>query len=246
MAVTNYRRKFLEARAPGFLLYDISGRARQQRLARVAKPCLRVLNEKFCREYGCCVEGERGDRAVDYYVLQVAPREEEKAEIHIRRLLPEGLYGQCFHPMRLIKKKFHGKWMEVHEKLLPGYVFVTTESAETLYLQLKKIPLLTKMLGSDLENFVRLSVQERQWLDLILRQSKSVNASANTPPNEVGLSQIDIQEGNEILIVSGPLADVEGMVRKINLHKRVAEVEVPFMNGSTVIHLGIEMVERKE
>lgn len=183
---------------------------------------------------------------MDYYVLQVAPREEEKAETHIRRLLPDELYGQCFHPMRLIKKKFHGKWMEVHEKLLPGYVFITTESAEALYLQLKKIPLLTKMLGRELEYFVRLSGKERQWLDLLLRQNGSVNAFAKSLPNEVGLSQIDIQEGNEILIVSGPLAEMEGMVRKINLHKRVAEVEVPFMNGSTVIHLGIEMVERKE
>ena len=180
---------------------------------------------------------------MNYYVLQIAPREEEKTETHIRKILPDDLYDQCFHPTRLIKKKFHGKWVEVHEKLLPGYVFITTEDAEKLYLSLKKIPLLTKMLGRDMEYFVRLSGQEENWLDLLLRKNGQRDAAER---NEVGLSQIDIQEGNEIRIVSGPLADMEGMVKKINLHKMIAEVEVPFMNGSTVIHLGIEFLKKKQ
>ena len=181
---------------------------------------------------------------MNYYVLQVTPREEEKTELHIRRILPAGLYDQCFHPTRLIRKKFQGKWVEVHEKLLPGYVFVTTEDAKALYLQLKRIPLLTKILGKDMEYFVRLSGPEEEWLERLLKQSGAGSAKGNEK-NEVGLSQIDITEGNQIRVVSGPLKDMEGMVKKINLHKMIAEVEVPFMNGSTVIHLGVEMVEKK-
>ncbi|MCM1062956.1 MAG: antiterminator LoaP [Eubacterium sp.] len=179
---------------------------------------------------------------MNYYVLQVAPREEEKTEAHIRKMVSSSLYDQCFHPMRLIRKKIHGRWVDIHEKLMPGYIFVTTENAEVLCIQLKKIPLLTKMLGKDLGYFVRLSDREERWLDLLLQGKKENDACES---NEVGLSQIDIREGNEIRIVSGPLVDMEGMVKKINLHKMIAEVEVPFMNGNTVIHLGVEMVERK-
>ena len=182
---------------------------------------------------------------MNYYVLQVAPKEEEKTEAHIRTIIPASLYDQCFHPTRLMRKKFHGKWVDVHEKFLPGYVFITTEDAQELYLQLRKIPLLTKVLGRDLEYFVRLREKEEQWLDLLLRQDGSGDAPEKNDKNEIGLSQIDVQEGNVIRIVSGPLADMEGMVRKINLHKMIAEVEVPFMNGSTVIHLGVEMVKKK-
>ncbi len=180
---------------------------------------------------------------MNYYVLQIAPRDEEKTEVHIRKILPEEVYDQCFHPTRLIRKKFHGKWVETHEKLLPGYVFVTTADAQALYLQLKKIPLLTKMLGRDMEHFVRLSRQEEQWLDLLLKNDGSRSLDER---NEVGLSQIDIQEGNTIRIVSGPLAEMQGMVKKINLHKMIAEVEVPFMNGNTIIHLGIELIEKQK
>ena len=137
----------------------------------------------------------------------------------------------------MIRKKFRGKWIEVRERLLPGYVFVTTEGAQELYTQLKKVPLLTRMLGIETDCFVRLSRQEERWLDRLMGASEK---------NEVGLSQIAFDEGNEVVIVSGPLKDMEGMVKKINLHRRIAEVEVPFMNGSTVIHLGIEMVEKKQ
>ena len=219
-----------EAGALGFRRYDILGRG-----------CGAV-----CGADGEAMpEGpkqEDGRMHMNYFVLQVAPREEEKTETHIRKLLPAGLYGQCFHPTRMIRKKFHGKWVEVHERLLPGYVFITTDDAAELYTQLKKVPLLTRLLGMETDSFVRLSEREERWLDRLLGQSAGC---ASSDKNEVGLSQIDIQEGNAIRIVSGPLKDLEGMIRKINLHRMIAEVEVPFMKGETVIHLGVEMVERK-
>ncbi len=193
--------------------------------------------------HGCQDADLRGAAGMNYYVLQVAPREEEKAEAHIRKILPDGSYDQCFHPTRQLRKKFHGKWVDVHEKLLPGYVFVTTEDANELHLQLKKVPLLTRMLGRDAESFVRLTEKDVSWLERLLGQSAR---SASSEKKEAGLSQIAVQEGNAIRIVSGPLKDLEGMIRKINLHKMIAEVEVPFMNGETVIHLGVEMVEQKQ
>lgn len=180
-----------------------------------------------------------------YYVLQVAPREEEKTEKHIMEILPDCLYGECFHPTRLMRKKFHGQWKNVREKLLPGYVFITTENAQELFLHLKEVPLLTKIVGRDMEYFIRMPEQEEQWLEKLMRRcSTEDTALTNGQEYELGLSQIDISEGNEIRVISGPLKDLEGMIKKINLHKRMAEVEVPFMGGCTVIHLGIELVER--
>lgn len=176
------------------------------------------------------------------YVLQVAPGEEEKAETYIKKMLPAGSWEKCFHPTRIVRKKFHGKWVEMRERLLPGYVFVTAEDAAGLYVQLQKIPILTKFLGKDGEYFVKLAKEEEQWLNRLLGPGNP--SAGGKGGEEVGLSQIAFDEGNEVRIVSGPLKDMQGLVRKINLHKRVAEVEVPFMSGSTVIYLGIEMVER--
>lgn len=61
---------------------------------------------------------------------------------------------------------------------------------------------------------------------------------------EVGISRIAVEEGNQIRILSGPLKDLEGQIRKVNLHKRIAEVEMEFMGSRSVVYLGVEMVER--
>ncbi len=172
-----------------------------------------------------------------YYVIQVAPGTEDKVEEQIQAMVGKEMYGRCFHPMRHMRKKFRGKWTEVHEKLLPGYVFITSDQVRELYLKLRRVPAVTQLLGKDGEYFAALSVQETEWLERIMD-------SADGGP-EVPLSQISVSENDVVTILSGPLKSMEGQIKKINLHRRIAEIEVDFMNQKTVIHLGIEMVDKK-
>lgn len=184
-----------------------------------------------------------------YYVLQVAPGEEDKTEALIMVILCNSLYGECFHLTKHMRKKFHGRWMDMQEKLLPGYVFITTENVEELFLELKRVPMLTNILGRDGGDFSELSMSDAKWLEKIkevgVRNIKKNKETGNINESwyEVGLSQVRVYEGNEIKIVSGPLKGIEGMVRKVHLHKRIAEVEVEFMKRKTVIYLGIEMLK---
>ena len=60
---------------------------------------------------------------------------------------------------------------------------------------------------------------------------------------EVQISRVSVSEDDKITILSGPLKNMEGCIKKIDLHRRIAKVEVDFMK--TVIHLGIEMVEKR-
>lgn len=173
-----------------------------------------------------------------YYVIQVAPGMEEKTETLIQRRVESRLYSRCFHPVRHIRKKFHGEWRDQHEKLLPGYVFITSDSIRELYWELRKVPLLTKLLGKNEEQFTALLDGEVKWLEQLM--GTTVDES-----NEVGLSQV-AAEGDTVIILSGPLKSMEGYIKKINLHKRIAEVEVEFMKRKTILHLGIEIVRKKE
>jgi len=154
--------------------------------------------------------------------------------------IADKLFSSCFHPVRCVRKKFRGEWMDRHEKLLPGYVFMSSENAEELYLALKGIPMLTKFLGWNMEYVTPLTEQETEWLEALVSAGQDGMITGEVP-----LSQIEIDENDEIRILSGPLQNMEGMIKRINLHKRIAEVEVEFMGRRTVIHLGIEMVEKK-
>ena len=172
------------------------------------------------------------DEKERYYVIQVAPGNEGRTSAWIEASVGEKLYGRCFYPLRHVRKKFHGEWRDCHEKLIPGYVFVTSSCIEELYRELKRVPVLTKVLGrSDGDLFVPLAEAEAEWLEKM--------TAGNT---EVELSVVAVSEGDIVTILDGPLKDMEGYIRKINLHRRIAEVEVDFMGRKTVIHMGIELV----
>lgn len=181
-----------------------------------------------------------GDMAV-YYVIQVAPGKEKETERYIEERVSQECYSSCFHPMRHVRKKFHGVWKDRHERLLPGYVFIKSENAKELYLDLKRIPMMTKLLGWEREFITALTEQEAEWLE------KIVSAGENGKINgEVALSTIEVDENDQVRILSGPLKNMTGMVKRINVHKRIAEVEVEFMGRKIVLYLGIEMVGKKK
>ena len=58
-----------------------------------------------------------------------------------------------------------------------------------------------------------------------------------------GLSKVVVGEDKQIKIISGPLKNLEGQIKKMNLHKRIAVVEVEFMGNRSLIHLGIEIAD---
>ncbi len=173
-----------------------------------------------------------------YYVIQVATGTEDKVEEQIRVTVGNESYDSCFHPMRRVKKKFRGEWKVIHEKLLPGYVFITSDRIQELYQEMKHVPAFTKLLGKEGDHFIPLSSDEKDWIERIMDSSDS--------KMEVQLSQISVSEDDVITILSGPLKNMEGCIKKIDLHRRIAKVEVDFMNRKTVIHLGIEMIGKKE
>ena len=175
-------------------------------------------------------------RIILYYVLQVAAGTEDRVEEQIRVMVENGLYDSCFHPMRRMRKKFRGEWKEVHEKLLPGYVFITSNCVQELYQELKNVLAFTRMLGKDREQFIPLSEHEVKWLERLIESPER--------SMEVQLSQVSVSENDIVTILSGPLKDMEGCIKKIDLHRRIAKVEVDFMNRKTIIHLGIEMLEK--
>lgn len=171
-----------------------------------------------------------------YYVLQVTTGTEDRVEEQIRVMVENGLYDSCFHPMRRMRKKFRGEWKEVHEKLLPGYVFITSNCVQELYQELKNVLAFTRMLGKDREQFIPLSEHEVKWLERLIESPER--------SMEVQLSQVSVSENDIVTILSGPLKEMEGYIKKIDLHRRIAKVEVDFMNRKTIIHLGIEMLEK--
>ena len=59
-------------------------------------------------------------------------------------------YERCFCVRREAVWRREGRYITHIEPLFPGYVFVETQDPEAFYLQLKKIPKFSRLLGKDI------------------------------------------------------------------------------------------------
>ena len=188
----------------------------------------------------CVINDQSEDGESMWYVMQVISGQENRIVFLVEKMISHKILESCFIPVRRLRKKFHGTWQEVTEKLFPGYVFMISEQPRLLYEELKQIPALTRLLGRCEEYFTSLTEKDVRMLE------KLRNGTGGNGNLEVEISRIAVDEGNQIRILSGPLADLEGQIRKVNLHKRIAVVEVEFMGNQLLVHLGVEMVEKIE
>ncbi|MGN0396164.1 MAG: antiterminator LoaP [Coprococcus sp.] len=171
--------------------------------------------------------------ATMWYVIQVTGGQEHITKELMMHKVSAELLEECFIPMRERRIKYQGSWKLVKEKLFPGYVFVVTDAPDKIYEQLKGIARFTRLLGNTDAGFIALSPSEVEFIK-----------SFGDEEHISHLSQIEVSEGNQVRIVSGPLLNQEGRIVKINLHKRIAVVRVEFMGRGVDVYMGIEVLEK--
>ncbi|MCR2047489.1 hypothetical protein NSB25_09375 [Acetatifactor muris] len=162
-----------------------------------------------------------------WYAVHVKDGDEAKTESFVESALPKELYVRCFHLTRSRRKKYGGQWQTVREKLLPGYVFIATDHPEAVYRELKKLPK-PRMLGAD------------AWASILEKKESDLMERLADTEGEIGLSRVRVDSDGNVEFLSGPLRKVGDMVRKVDLHRRVAEVETDILGGR-VLYLGIEI-----
>lgn len=166
-------------------------------------------------------------------VVHVGDRQEQDMEAFVSGLLPKSLNARCFHLTRNRKKKYEGQWRTVGEDLFPGYVFIDTDQPDRVYRELKKAAR-PRLLFSDGEYVVSLENHEAALLETIADKN-----------GIVGISRVTVSGDGTIRYLSGPLINVRDRVRKVNLHKRIAEVEASLLGRSQILYLGIEIEDTR-
>lgn len=170
-----------------------------------------------------------------WYVIQVKTGTEEEIRRQCEKVIEKDILERCFIPYCEQMKKYHGKWHKEKKLLFPGYVFlVSTRDAEEkmLYLRLKKVIGLTKLIGTGNE-VVPLEDEEIRFLQDFGREDQIVNMSEG------------IIENDRVVVTKGPLKGNEGLIRKIDRHKRRAYLEVGLFGRKIETQVGLEIVEKR-
>ena len=165
-----------------------------------------------------------------YYVIQVKTGKESKTIEAIKKQLGDKVGFDVFTPSRKVRRKVNGEFKD-----FPGYVFVETDKPKDLFFDLYWTPEYTKLLGREglTYNFVPLNKDEERMIDILY------SAESNRVTE---ISNIEVQEGQIIRVIDGPLAQSEGKVNKVNLHKRTVTIETMFCGRLVEIPVAINII----
>ena len=117
--------------------------------------------------------------------------------------------------------------------LLPGYVFVVTKNPNALKAQLRRVPRFTRLLGND-DMFTPLNDQEVAFLNAFTQPGKRT----------VELST-GVVEGDTVIILNGPLMGHDGLIKKIDRHKRLAYLELEMLGRKKTVKFGLEILAKR-
>lgn len=162
-------------------------------------------------------------------VLYVERGGEAGAEAFLDGFLPESLHARCFHLTRSRKKKYGGRWRTVQEVLFPGYVFIETDHPEAVHQELEKVPGRGLLFARD-GAVHTLEEGEADFLGKISDEA-----------GKIGISRVSVSGGGEVRYLQGPLTRAAGQMRKVDLHRRTAQVETDFLGEKHLLYLGIEI-----
>lgn len=170
------------------------------------------------------------------YAVQVETRREYRVCGAMQALLDassvEGCRKtRCVVPYTEISKRVRGIWQTEPMPLFPGYVLVETDIPDQCDALFRAVPGFIRfvLLGEKLVPLARHEVERISiWIDQkdhLFRMSKGV-----------------LEEGGRAVVIEGPLRGHEGLIVKVNRHKRLAFLEMPFLGRLTVIKVGLEIV----
>lgn len=171
----------------------------------------------------------KGEALAMWYVIQAKTgKENETAEV-INKLLKQQGYQKCFVIQREGVWRIAGEYRVHIEPLFPSYVFVETDTPEKLFLALKQVPRLTKLLGDD-GIFWTVQQEEEEFLCKMI---------GDDPDYVIRRSFVKVDLHGSIISVEGALKEFAEYVVKKRLRKRSIVLEVPFLGQRKRIHLGI-------
>lgn len=169
---------------------------------------------------------------MSWYVIQVRSSHEREIANKCRTMISQDILRECFIPKYVSKKKYNGQWKEVKEVLFKGYVFLMSDYIEELYIELKKVPDLTKMIGKKKDVIYPLTKGETEFLKTFTNDKHIVDMSTG------------FIEGQMIHITDGPLQGKEGLITKIDRHKRIAYLNLNIFNNDITAKVGLEIISK--
>lgn len=163
------------------------------------------------------------------YVIWTTTGREEEMIRTVRERVDGALYSRVFTLYREEKHKINGTWRILTKVLFPGYIFIETDRIEEVLIDLVKISEFSLVLGTDGDP-LPVHPKEEALLSRLAGKNETIEMSTG------------FIEGDRVIVTGGPLAGLEGLITKINRHKRRAVIAVTMFERDVEMEVGLEIV----
>lgn len=167
----------------------------------------------------------------NWYAVQVKTGKEQETADLCNGIVDGEILAESFIPRYERMKRYQGEWHKEQLPMFPGYIFLVTERVEKLFYELKSVPELTKILGSGSE-FIPIRDEEKALMQRLENEEHVTEMSEG------------YLVGERVVILSGPMKGMEGKIRKIDRHKRMAVLEIGMFGRWIDVRVGVEIVKR--
>lgn len=166
-----------------------------------------------------------------WFVLKCDPGKAEE----IMEFCREHISGQILHDIFTFTydrmKRYEGSWHIETKPLFPEYIFFETADPEALSEQLEQHCASITRQGNG------------RLLAKILPEEETFLRKAGGQEHHLKMSQGYIKNGITH-IVTGPLVGMERRIRKIDRHKRLANIEMPVRGMDKPVQAGLEITSK--
>lgn len=167
-----------------------------------------------------------------WYVMQVRVDSEERIAQQCNTRIPKSILKRSFIPYIESRFHFHGEWVTLKRRMFLGYVFLDTDHIEEVLKYLYRMSDTTNVLSAG-DEVVPLTEEEVDFL-LQLGGEEQI----------VRISKLMLDDSG-VTVLNGPLKGKEGLIKKINKHKRRIILETDLSDGLQQIEVGFEFAAEK-
>lgn len=167
-----------------------------------------------------------------WYVIWVETGKEHQVRSMIEEQVSFDSYERIVIPEKLIQKKIKGKWQKIQSVLIPGYIFVVAEDITDFARELSGILTFARMLTVD-GRITAIYPEEEAILRRLVDKDEVVDISKG------------IIADDRVIITEGPLKGMEGMIKKIDRHRRTVAIEIEMFDRKVLMNVGLEIVEKR-
>ena len=166
-----------------------------------------------------------------WYVIQVQAKHETAVveKCHERDVLLPGEDVFTMLSERMVKER--GEWKKKTAPAFQKYIFAETDDTDGFRIRLKKVQELAKMLGVD-DNIVPIYPEEQEMLQKLGGKEHVIRYSEG------------YMLGDKLVVTEGPMKGMEGIVKWVDRHQRIAGIEVFLLGRQVVVKMGVGVLKK--